>query len=262
MAVDLGDVTDIRRLLAGARGVLFDFDGPICRLFPENSSKPVADRLRAEVDERGAGHLLTAAERTDKDPHVVLRAVHRAVREQNLPHLRSLVQALEECVTEAELIAAKSAWDTPHADALIRTLAARQVALAVVTNNSPLAAAAYLRDRDLHHCFASVQGRTGDPGLMKPHPDVLHRAMRGLRLGPGDAVMIGDTPTDAAAAARAGVRFIGYGRNTEKRDRLSGAGAGHILGSYAALLEERPESAVPEPGEHVVDPTAGGGDSG
>ena len=47
MAVDLDGVTSVRNLLAGARCVLFDFDGPICRLFPDGSSKPVADQLRA-----------------------------------------------------------------------------------------------------------------------------------------------------------------------------------------------------------------------
>ena len=40
-----------------------DFAGPICRLFPDGSSKPVADELRETVDRFGAGDVLTADQR-------------------------------------------------------------------------------------------------------------------------------------------------------------------------------------------------------
>ncbi|MFF8972457.1 HAD family hydrolase [Streptomyces sp. NPDC014995] len=242
MDVDLDDVDDVeyaRELLAGGVGgpgvacVLFDFDGPLCRLFPLGSSMRVADALRRCVESHGALDVLSGRERTDKDPHVVLHAVHRARRERDLGDLPEL---LEELVTRGELDAARIAWPTPRADDLVRWLAGRGTRLAVVTNNAPRAADHYLRAHGLRQYFAAVHGRTADPGLMKPHPDVLDRALRDLDLSPGDAVMIGDTPTDVEAAERAGVRFIGYGRNAGKRARLRDAGAKVVLGSYAKLL--------------------------
>ncbi|WP_404190954.1 HAD family hydrolase [Streptomyces tauricus] len=240
------DAGAARRLLADARCVLFDFDGPICRLFPENRSRPVADELREKTDEFGAGDVLTAQERADKDPHVVLRAVHRAGRHRAMP---GLLETLEELVVTGEVRAARTAWPTPDADTLIDLLSRRRTRLAVVTNNSPLAAEAYLGQEGLLHHFAVIEGRTADPGRMKPDPDVVFRALRGLRLRPEDAVMIGDTGTDVEAAGRAGVGFIGYGRNSEKRGRLRAAGAEAVLGSYAPLLQRaavgRGAGAVP-----------------
>jgi HAD superfamily hydrolase (TIGR01549 family) len=242
MAVGVDVFTDVREVLARARCVLFDFDGPICRLFPEDRSKPVADELRREIDAFGASHVLGAAERTHKDPHAVLGAVHRALR-SGAPGLGGLLRVLEERVTAgelaaAELVAARHEWHTPYADALIRELARRGVALAVVTNNSPLAAEAHLDRRGLLPYFTTIQGRRADdPGLMKPHPDVLFRALRVLGLGPDDAVMIGDTPTDVQAAARAGVQFVGYGRNERKVRALCRAEAPAVITSYGPLIE-------------------------
>ncbi len=242
MAVGVDVFTDVRRALAGARGVLFDFDGPICRLFPEDGSKPIADGLRREIDAFGASHVLGPEERTHKDPHVVLGAVHRALGAGG-PGLRELLRVLEERVTAgevaaAELAAAHHEWHTPYAGDLIRGLARRGVSLAVVTNNSPLAAETHLDRRGLLPYFTTVQGRrTDDPGLMKPHPDVLFRALHALGLDPDEAVMIGDTPTDVQAAARAGVEFVGYGRNERKVRALCHAEAATVVTSYGPLVE-------------------------
>ncbi|NGO43332.1 HAD family hydrolase [Streptomyces ureilyticus] len=235
MVVDLAGLTEARERLAAARGVLFDFDGPICRLFPEGVSVHVADELRRTVDDFGAGNVLAARERTDIDPHVVLRAVHRAAQRDR--GLRGLVAELEKRVTDGELAAVPSAWGTPGAEDLIRTLFEQGRRLAVVTNNSPRAASAYLEDKGLCGCFETIHGRTNDPGLMKPHPHVLTRALRSLDLAPEDAVMIGDTATDVEAADRAGVPFIGYGRNARKESGLRGAGASLVLSSYGPLLD-------------------------
>jgi len=256
---DIDEVRGARRLLAVARCVLFDFDGPICRLFPEGRSRPVADELRETTDEFGAGDVLTAEERTDKDPHVVLRAVHRAGQDRDMP---GLLEQLEKLVVAGEVEATRTAWHTPDADGLIDVLSRRRTPMAVVTNNSPLAAEAYLDRAGLLHHFAVIEGRTADPGRMKPDPDVVFRALRILGLGPEDAVMIGDTGTDVEAAEQAGVSFIGYGRNPEKRGRLRDAGAKVVLGSYAPLLQQASEDREGEAddlGERFVGEAAGRG---
>lgn len=246
-------------MLATARGVLFDFDGPICRLFPDGSSRDVADKLRKLVADCDLSDVLTEEARTDKDPHVVLRTVHGAGKHGAGKHgdLKDLVERLDKEVTLGELDAARKASHTkkshtPDADRLIRFLAARGTSLAVVTNNSEAAADGYLRARCLRDHFAAIHGRAADPDLMKPDPDVLRRALRDLELPAEDAIMIGDTPTDVEAAALAGVRFIGYGRNVDKRTKLREAGAKVVLGSYTALLKRARESGADEPGSRFV----------
>ena len=247
-AAEAAEVRAARRLLADARCVLFDFDGPICRLFPEGRSRRIADALRDTTDGFGAGDVLTAEERADKDPHAVLRAVHRAGRDRELP---GLLEALEERTAAGEVAATPTAWPTPDADLLIGVLAERRTRMAVVTNNSPLAAEAYLARRGLLRHFAAVEGRTADPGRMKPAPDVVFRALRRLDLRPEDAVMIGDTGADVGAAEQAGVSFVGYGRNPEKRERLRAAGATVVLGSYAPLVPELRRAGTDGPGSRL-----------
>jgi len=44
----------------------------------------------------------------------------------------------------------------------------------------------------------------------KPDPDIIHAALHRAKAQPGDALMIGDTPYDIAAAGRAGVGTIAF----------------------------------------------------
>ena len=57
----------------------------------------------------------------------------------------------------------------------------------------------------------------------KPDPDVIHAALERLRLRAADAVMIGDTPYDVEAAARAGAGAIAF--------RCGGWDDGHLKGA-------------------------------
>ena len=65
--------------------------------------------------------------------------------------------------------------------------------------------------------FDHVQGCDGFP--CKPAPDVIYRALEGLHAGPGDCLMVGDSPADMEAARRAGVKVAavtyGYGKREE-----------------------------------------------
>jgi phosphoglycolate phosphatase-like HAD superfamily hydrolase len=62
-----------------------------------------------------------------------------------------------------------------------------------------------------------------DVGTSKPDPDVVHAALERLALPPGVAVMIGDTPYDVEAAARAEVGAIAFRCGGWGDERLRGA---------------------------------------
>jgi len=49
---------------------------------------------------------------------------------------------------------------------------------------------------------------SSDDGASKPDPDIVRAALEEAKLAPAEAVMVGDTPYDIEAAARAGVRTI------------------------------------------------------
>ncbi|MFI8189568.1 HAD family hydrolase [Streptomyces sp. NPDC085946] len=229
----------LRDLISRARVVLWDFDGPICRLFAGHSAERVAAGLVAWLAEQGRQDLLTDAERKSADPHAVLRAVdRRSPRDGDRPADDGFVAALEERLTQEELRAVPKAMPTAYADPLIRTWTARGSRLAVTTNNSPRVVRTYLETRGLLGCFAPhIYGRTRDLGHLKPDPRFLHRALSAMDAESGDALMIGDTPSDLEAARRAGVPFLGYARNERKERALREAGARTVVTSLEQILQ-------------------------
>jgi HAD superfamily hydrolase (TIGR01509 family) len=224
-------IDDLRDLIANARCVLFDFDGPVCRLFAGHRAHDVAESLIDWLEERGQHVLLTDEERESGDPHAVLRAVGRI-------HPGSdLVDELEEILTREELHATATAWPTPYVDPLIHTWRAVGVRLAIATNNSPRVVERYLSTRRLTDAFGPhVHGRTTELHLLKPDPDCLQRALKSTGARPAEALMIGDTPTDLEAAGSAGVPFLGYGRDEMRIERLHRAGAKTVVDSLDLVL--------------------------
>jgi phosphoglycolate phosphatase-like HAD superfamily hydrolase len=232
------DTERLRELIARARVVLWDFDGPICTLFAQHPSVGVAAGFVEWLDRLGLSELLNEEERRFEDPQAVLRAIDRR-------HPGSdLVAEMEERLTKEELHAAAGAMPTPWADPLIRTWKAVGSRLAITTNNSPLAVRKYLESRHLLSCFAPhIYGRTRDLGLLKPDPHCLNRALSAMGADPSTALMIGDSAFDADAALRAGVPFLGYARDEPKEKSLRKAGVRHLVGSLEPLLRllrERP----------------------
>ncbi|MFJ4619887.1 HAD family hydrolase [Streptomyces sp. NPDC088812] len=225
--------SEFRELVVGAKVVLWDFDGPICRLFAGCPAEDVAHTLVRWLRERDLAGLLTESERRTADPLAVLRAVDRAHPGGDL------VAELEEQLTRAETRACPSAMPTAYADPLIRTWTALGVRMAITTDVSARAVAAYLAGRGLTSCFASsVHGRTADLGRPQPRPHPLHRALAALGAAPHDALAIGGSPTAALAAAEAGVPFLGYARGEAKAALLRDAGVTRVVASLEPVLTE------------------------
>lgn len=226
------EIEKLRELITRARVVLWDFDGPICRLFAGHKAERVAADLVEWLERQGLHGLLTDTERGTLDPQVVLRAVGRRRPGSDL------VAGLEERLTQEELRAAASALPTAYADPLIRTWTAVGARLAVTTNNSPRAARTYLETRGLTGCFSPhLYGRTEHLHHLKPHPQCLNRALNAMGTAPAAALMIGDAPSDLAAARAAGVPFLGYARDEAKEKLLRAAGAPHVVRSLQPLLQ-------------------------
>ncbi|MDT0305562.1 HAD-IA family hydrolase [Streptomyces sp. DSM 44917] len=221
----------MRELISNARCVLFDFDGPVCRLFAVHTAESIAHRLRELAAELSVTSLLTPELRASPDPHQVLRGIAR----RNPPP--GVVHGLEEALTREEVSAAASAHPTPYAAALIAALSTRGRQVAIATNNSPRAADAYLRRHDLAgYVGGRVHGRTGDVALLKPHPDSVLRALASTGGEPHSSLMIGDSTADQAAARAAGVPFLGYAPDEAAAAAFAAEGARHVVRSLEQVL--------------------------
>ncbi|MGP3968483.1 HAD family hydrolase [Streptomyces sp. 6N223] len=237
----------MRELIGNAHCVLFDFDGPICRLFAARPAESVARRLRelaaAIATELGVPlpRLLPEELRASPDPHHVLLGIAR-----RRPG-RGVVTRLEAALTREEIFAAGTARPTPYAAALMAALTARGRQVAVVTNNSPLAVEHYLRQHQLSGFVGGrIHGRTADFSRLKPHPDAVLRALASTRTAADAALMIGDAPSDLGAARAAGVAFLGFAPDEEAAGALVAAGAERVVRS---LEEVMTALVAPTPGE-------------
>lgn len=78
----------------------------------------------------------------------------------------------------------------------------------------------------------------------KPDPDLFHAALRAVKLQPHQVLAVGDTPYDAEAAGKAGIRTIGVRCGGFPDDKLLQAGCLALYDDPADLLARYPFSHV------------------
>ncbi|HEY3668377.1 MAG TPA: HAD family hydrolase [Polyangiaceae bacterium] len=110
----------------------------------------------------------------------------------------------------------------PKAEALLRRLSAAGLRLVVASSAKheelqPL----------LELCgalpFILHETSSDDASHSKPDPDIVRVALHKAGCGPGEAILLGDTPYDVAAAARAGVRSVALRSGGHSDSALAGA---------------------------------------
>ncbi|MFE0255507.1 HAD family hydrolase [Streptomyces sp. NPDC059010] len=239
----MGDAAGERETLLGllehADAVFLDFDGPVCDLFGDASTAPVAREIKKAVRAVWDSDLGPDIERCD-DSHGILRHV-RDLYEGPLPvppRLREAIAEAEEIVRRQEYAAIDSARPAPDVTGLVTALRDMGMRLAIVSNNAPGPVESYLERKGLRWAFKEVIGRDPhEPRHMKPHPDSVDRALESLGgLPPSACVLIGDQITDLQAAQAAKTRFIGYTRYPRRAAEMLELGADAVVSSHAPLI--------------------------
>ncbi|MGW7607013.1 HAD family hydrolase [Streptomyces sp. NPDC054766] len=232
----VSDEENLRRVLDDAEVVLLDFDGPVCDLFGRTPTAHIADEIKV-VARNEWGALDRDVEDCD-DSHGILHHL-RNMLDGDAPVSRGrapLVQA-NTILTRHEHAAVRSAVAAPYVDALLNVLHDLGKRLAIVSNNAEEPIRSYLEGKGLRSRFAAVCGRDPyEPHHMKPHPDVVHRALADLGCPkPSRALLVGDQLTDLRAARAAGVAFIGYTQDGKRRLRMAHEGAAAVVSSHTQL---------------------------
>ena len=131
----------------------------------------------------------------------------------------------------------------PGTEALIGELRRRGIPTAVATSSKKeqLDAVAASSGLDVTPLVDAVV--TGsDASESKPAPDLVHAALAKLGSDPRRSVMVGDTPYDGQACARAGVPFLGLLCGGRPPELLIEAGARGLYADPADLLIQLDEA--------------------
>lgn len=113
-----------------------------------------------------------------------------------------------------------------------------------------LASSAKERDLEDYKLIAHIedlvdeQTSADDVKRAKPHPDVFSATLKRLGLKAKDCIAVGDTPYDAEAAGKAGLRTIGVETGGWTHDELMSAGCVEVYPSVAELLNHIEDSAI------------------
>ena len=214
-------------LVARARVVLLDFDGPICSVFAGYpSARAVIATLRAL---EAAGFDVPPEWLKLEDPHRLLIEVATQIPEA--------VGIAEDALTRSEVYAVESAQITAGVTELIDQITDRGQQWAVVSNNSAESIARFCTRKDFARTPSLTVGRSkGKPHLMKPNPFALSHALEILRTPPLEAVFIGDSVSDIQAGRAVGIPTVGYANKPAKPRLLATARADVVITSMEDLL--------------------------
>ncbi len=218
--------------MARIRAVLFDIDGT---LLDSNDAHAHAwldalrghgkdvpfDLVRSKIGKGGDKLLMELAGIDDESPEGKLLSARRTAvwKAHYLPDL----------------------GPTPGGRALIERLRSRGLARAIVTSAGGDELADLMRQAAVVGMFDALI-TSDDAEHSKPDPDLVKIALDKLNVGPREAVMIGDTPYDITAAARAGVSTIAFRSGGWKDRDLDGAIA--IYDHPADLLSRLDQSPL------------------
>ncbi|MGW1517660.1 HAD family hydrolase [Streptomyces sp. NPDC002287] len=219
----------LSRVLANARAVFFDFDGPVCDVFAGLPAPEVAKQLTSLLASRDEAAGAKAGE-TD-DPIEVLRIAHEADS--------GVGREVEEALTTAEVEAVAVAGPpTPGAVEALEAARSAGRTVLVVSNNSAECVQRFLEIHGLGGHVAEIVGRpAGQPDLMKPNPFPITRAAEQAGVGVSDCTLIGDSLTDVQAAHAAGATVVAYANKPHKAALFAEAGADAITDTMHAIAE-------------------------
>lgn len=125
----------------------------------------------------------------------------------------------------------------PKAAELLRALKKAHYRLVIATSSTEEDLRGLLEQTNLDS-LVDAEVTASDAERSKPCPDIIQAALEKLELSPKKTLMIGDTPYDVEAAARAGVKTIGFTSGGWSEEELKKAGAIEVYGDPADLLEK------------------------
>ncbi|MFC1442309.1 HAD family hydrolase [Streptacidiphilus sp. N1-10] len=208
------------------RCILFDFDGPLVRLFTGHSAARVAKEVRTDLRRRW--DIRYRPVRGRSNCHGAIAAFPDLTRNrQDKDAIEASPLAL---IATAERRAVRDAAPTFGAEELVLQLHKDGWEMAITSNNADEAIHDYLdqdRSARIRPVFDGMVFGRGRIAAIKPEPDCVNEALKALGIDARNhrVVLLGDSVSDYQAAVAAEIDFVGYSRRRPKRRQLRRAGA-------------------------------------
>lgn len=208
------------------KGILFDVDGTLA------GSVELFYEVALEVL-----HLAGLPPRPRDEVYALMRIGHPSPLEQlfppDYPDVVATLQRIRDSRMDEWLRRYHEETEAiPGSVALLHDLHGRGIRLGIATSSGR--ALPFLDTWGVRHLFDAIVGRE-DVQHHKPHPEPLVTCLAALRLDPGDAVYVGDSPIDIQAGKAAGLPTVGVLTGTSPAEILHGEGADYVLPSVAEL---------------------------
>lgn len=209
---------DAWEIIAGAKALLLDFDGPITALMPPPLNAQAAEGARAALK----GLPLPNEIRTTTDHIAVLRFAGE--------HYPERFASVERACSEAEVECARTSSPSPEAERLIDSARRRSVPIAIVSNNSANAVRGFLTRFSWAGLPDALACRPPEAvSKLKPDPLLVIKALQMLGADAGGSVFVGDSVSDVQAGRAAGVKVVGLAKSPDRGILLLEAGAVSLI---------------------------------
>jgi phosphoglycolate phosphatase len=167
----------------------------------------------------------------------MIDAAAACLEQRGQPNGVLLQHEAQQAILDLESASARLGGMLPGAVEVLQTLRQHGLKVGVVTRNSELAVRTICAMIDTL-CDVFLPRET--VRFVKPHPEHLQRALAGLRVSPGEAVMIGDGPIDITAGKALGLKTVAVLSGGARREALLACLPDLILDSVADLLVQLP----------------------
>ena len=221
-------MTTAEELIANAKALLLDFDGPVTALMPPPMNAQAAAQARAAL----AGVELPDEIATTTDHLAVLRFAAE--------YVPSRLPMVERSCTEAEMACARKSDPSPEICGLLADAERGAMPVAIVSNNSEAAVRVFLERFEWAGKIEVVSCRTAARvSRMKPDPYLVAEAARLVGVPPARCVLVGDSVSDVEAGHGAGALVVGLAKTPARGHALAAAGSDALILRPTIPIDER-----------------------
>lgn len=194
-------------------GLVFDFDGTMCRLFKNYNLSQVVEEMHIKMKKYGYDFSL------DKDAFDIFGFIG-TIKDLTEAQKVKLYEEMNDILVLAEMEAVKSCELVNGVNEVMPSLKKSGYKIGIATNNSSECVLEFLR----LYCGGldiPIVGRIGcRPELMKPNQWSLLETVKKIGCSIDNVLFFGDTQRDYECALNAGCKFIGVAPTAKKLQRL------------------------------------------